>query len=70
VVNADGTGETRLTYNDLDEDEWRLKWSPDSTRIVFAAAGGIFIINADGSAQTQLVAPDDYDGGLSWQPNP
>lgn len=29
---------------------------------------GLFIINADGSAQIQLVAPASDNGGLSWQP--
>ena len=81
VRNADGTGKIRLTYNDLEETE--LAWSPDGTRITFAASPaqtttpepgqpalpkGLFIINADGSAQIQLVAPASDNGGLSWQP--
>ena len=79
VMNADGTGKTRLTYNQLEEEE--LAWSPDSTRIAFAARpvqaatprpgqpaspSNLFIINAEGSAQTQLAASGN--GGLSWQP--
>ncbi len=79
VMNADGAGKIRLTYNDLEETE--LAWSPDGTRIAFAARpvqtatlrpgqsappSGLFIINADGSAQIQLAASGD--GGLSWQP--
>ncbi len=76
VVNADGTGKFRLTYNLVVYEG--LAWSPDSTRIAFAATRpdqpglprGLFIINADGSAQMQLVAPANSDGnyGLSWQP--
>jgi TolB protein len=81
VRNADGTEKIRLTYNDLEETE--LAWSPDGTRITFAASPaqtatpqpgqpaspqGLFIINADGSAQIQLVAPASDNGGLSWQP--
>jgi Tol biopolymer transport system component len=65
-MNADGTGEIQLTYNDLDEAG--LAWSPDGTRIAFAASGSIFIINADGSAQTQLGVPDGDSGLPSWQP--
>jgi TolB protein len=82
MMNADGTGEIRLTYNDLEETE--LAWSPDGARIAFAASPaaqtatpqpgqpalprGLFIINADGSAQIQLVAPAGNSGGLSWRP--
>jgi len=81
VMNADGTGKIRLTYNQLEE--WELAWSPDSTRIAFAARPvqtatprpgqpaspkHLIIINADGSAQMQLVAPASANGGVSWQP--
>lgn len=66
VLNADGTGEIQLTYNDFEETE--LAWSPDGTRIAFAATGAIFISNADGSAQVQLVATDGDNGLPSWQP--
>jgi Tol biopolymer transport system component len=75
------TGEIRLTYNDFEETE--LAWSPDGARIAFAASlaqtatpepgqsavpQGLFIINADGSAQIQLAAPASDHGGMSWQP--
>jgi Tol biopolymer transport system component len=66
VMNADGTGEIQLTYNDLAETE--LAWSPDGTRIAFAATGALYIINADGSTQRQLVAPGSGVSGPSWQP--
>jgi dipeptidyl aminopeptidase/acylaminoacyl peptidase len=36
IVNADGSGEHRLTFNDLFERA--PAWSPDSSRIAFAAA--------------------------------
>jgi TolB protein len=81
VMNADGAGKFQLTYNHrVDEG---LAWSPDSTRIAFAASPaqtatprpgqpalprGLFIINADGSAQIQLAAGAAGAGGLSWQP--
>jgi Tol biopolymer transport system component len=66
VMNADGTGVTRLTFNGPPEDRG-TNWSPDGSQIVFhsarfpAAVPGpghsaleIFIMNADGSNQTRL----------------
>jgi Tol biopolymer transport system component len=62
TVEADGTGETRLT-NNLGVD-WPVDWSPDARKLLFAGqtpspspdAGsfGLFTINADGSGWTQI----------------
>ena len=35
VMNADGTGQTRLTFNAANDNN--PKWSPDSTKIVFTS---------------------------------
>jgi Tol biopolymer transport system component len=57
-------------------------WSPDATQIAFTAdvtvnpdpqtsytGGGIFIMNADGSAQTQITRTDGYTNGCPlWHP--
>lgn len=60
VMNADGTGQTRLTNNvDLDFDP---SWSPDGSKILFmhddAASSGdwpdIYTMNPDGTGQTNL----------------
>jgi Tol biopolymer transport system component len=56
VMNADGTGQTRLTtstgYNGL------AAWSPDSSKIAYASnyggSMGIWIMNPSGTGQTRL----------------
>jgi hypothetical protein len=55
VINADGTGNTRLTNNTA-EDRFPT-WAPN-TKIVFARNGSLFIMNADGSDQSLL-----FNGG-------
>jgi TolB protein len=60
TINPDGTGLTRLTFNDYEERG--PSWSPDGSRIVFIArvgthGGDIFeicVVNADGTNFVQL----------------
>jgi tricorn protease-like protein len=54
VMNADGTGQTRLT-NDAASD-FLPAWSPDGSKIAFNKGFDIFVMNADGSAQTRLTS--------------
>jgi len=81
IVNADGSGEHRLTFNDLFERT--PAWSPDSSRIAFAAAApdgnwDIYTVNASGSDLRRLTTDagrDDNprwtaDGRLVWQRGP
>jgi TolB protein len=55
-MNADGTGQTRLTNNPSWDDS--PSWSPDGNKIAFDSArdgnGEIYIMNADGTGQTRL----------------
>ena len=62
IINADGTGDTRLTKN-TEEDRFPA-WSPN-TRIVFAQNGTLFIMNADGSNQTVLFNSASFP---AWRP--
>jgi Tol biopolymer transport system component len=59
VINADGSGEQNLTGDALSE---RPIWSPDGRKIAFwsgpDAAGGVYVMNADGSERRLLA-----DGG-------
>jgi TolB protein len=76
VMNADGSGLTRLTFND--EEERGPDWSPDGTRIAFACRRGpvvnptagrtaeICVMNADGSSLVQLTFNSVPDLTPTW----
>jgi Tol biopolymer transport system component len=75
TMNADGTGQTRLTNNqDTDRD---AAWSPDGTKIAFAncplsLSCGIWVMNPDGTGRTQLTAGNvegNFEGTPTWSPD-
>src|SRR5690242_17894428 len=71
-IAADGSGETRLTNRDFHDDFEHPRWSPDGGRIAFTSTVGgasgfaLYVMNADGSAQTQL-ADQSFDP--QWSPD-
>jgi Tol biopolymer transport system component len=75
VVNPDGSGRQRLTFNP----EWRNirpDWSPDGQKIAFVSrrnngSDRIFVMNADGSDVTQLtsVTKPIADNAPAWSPD-
>jgi Tol biopolymer transport system component len=71
VMNADGTGQTRLTNND--DDDLFPGWSPDGTKIVFSSdrdgIAQIYVMNADGTGQTRLTNNAGYDVAPVWSPD-
>lgn len=77
-VGFDGTGERRLTWTTLSINQLP-SWSPDGTRIAFerftersADEGSrIWVMNADGSDQTQLTPTDrsGVDREPAWSPD-
>lgn len=82
VMNADGTGEMRLTDSSRGPDMQPV-WSPDGRRIAFtrvgtsgpifsgAFVGDIYIMNADGSAQTSITRTGGRGTNLDavWSPD-
>lgn len=61
IMNADGTGSTQLTFNNLNDAS--ATFSPDGQKIVWHRASGggagshIWMMNPDGSGQTQITFP-------------
>jgi Tol biopolymer transport system component len=63
LINADGSGHTQLT--NLKGGACLPDWSPDGTKIVFAANGAIFVMGKDGENITEINA--GYGG--RWSPD-
>ena len=70
VMNADGSGETRLT-NSPGSDSG-LSWSPDGTRIAFTTSrdgnSEIYTMNADGNGLVRLTNDPSDDASPQWSP--
>lgn len=70
VVNADGTNPVQLTTSGV---EFFPVWSPDGNQIMYTSSadgdGDIYVMNADGTAQTNITDNTDGDFGGSWLPD-
>jgi Tol biopolymer transport system component len=71
VVNADGSGQTRLTRHPAEE--FDPAWSPDGAKIAFSRFAGrryqIFVTDADGLDATQLTHGDGSSSDAAWSPD-
>jgi YD repeat-containing protein len=75
AMNADGSGQTRLTYSGANDDYPR--WSPNGSKIVFQSDRDnpdtgffdIYVMNADGSGQTRLTTDPNDDSAAVWSPD-
>jgi hypothetical protein len=69
-MNPDGTGEINLT-NTPTKYEGEGVYSPDGTKIVLntddGTGSGIFVMNAGGGGQTQIMNSPGYDSDLDWR---
>jgi Tol biopolymer transport system component/polyisoprenoid-binding protein YceI len=67
VVDADGSGRTRLTAGP--EYDLTPAWSPDGRRIAFARDGDIYVMAPDGSDVARLTSGAARDAAPSWSPD-
>ncbi len=67
VINADGSGLTRLTQLGTITG---AVWSPDGQRLALRAGPSVYVLNADGSAMTQLTHDPSplVVGEVAWSP--
>ena len=75
VMNADGSGHTRLTTTANDVEDLDPSWSPDGRQIAWTTdrdnpAGDreIWIMNADGSSPRQVTNNARHDFSVDWRP--
>lgn len=71
VMNADGSGQTRLTFNSASD--WLPSWSPDGSKIAFQSGRDesfeIYVMNADGSQQSRITFNAAADEDPAWSPD-
>ena len=68
VVRPDGSDPRQLTSTPVHE-EVAASWSPDGSTIAYVRADGIWLMNADGSAQRPLLDRAESDGDPAWSPD-
>ena len=71
VINANGSGLTRLT--EADRDDIGAQWSPDGAKIAFTSSRDgdreVYVMNSDGSNQTRITDRFGEDSAPAWSPD-
>src|SRR6185295_17038620 len=70
IANADGSGSYQLPGSPSNLSA--VDWSPDGTKFVYSNAQDLFVINADGTGQTQLTSTQNginHDNDPRWSPD-
>jgi len=71
VSNADGSGRTRRTQNQVRDEN--PDWSPDGDRIAFYSErrgnAEIYVISADGGPSRRVTSDPWYSAGPAWRPS-
>jgi TolB protein len=71
VMNADGSGRTRLTQNNARDEN--PDWSPDGDRIAFYSErrgdAEIYVIGTDGGTARRVTRDPWYSDGPAWRPS-
>jgi Tol biopolymer transport system component len=68
-MNSNGTGAKRLTFNNTGIGDSSPDWSYDASKLAFVRSEQVWVMNADGSGQTQVTHDT---GGVfmpSWSPD-
>lgn len=62
-MDGDGAKQKLLAHGDAPD------WSPDGTQIAYARGGQIWVMNANGSENTQVTHSETRKNGPSWSPD-
>jgi Tol biopolymer transport system component len=71
TMNPDGSANKQLTWGNTGSDP---KWSPDYKKVAYTlgvsgGAGGVYVMNADGTGRKQITTTGAHTQNASWSPD-